>query len=83
VRPVLVLPLPITDFIAFSPDHSYIHRATGEAWTSMAVNARVMPIEIGSDKKPLAACLARPQRRGGAARLGSRRTAGHREQAGG
>ena len=55
VRPVLVLPLPITDFIAFSPDHSYIHRATGEAWTSMAVNARVMPIEIGSDKKPLAA----------------------------
>jgi hypothetical protein len=47
-------PLPVSDFIAFSPDHTYIHRATGEEWTSTAVNARVTPVEIGG-KKPLAA----------------------------
>ena len=29
-------PLPISDFVAYSPDHSYIHRATGELWTSTA-----------------------------------------------
>jgi len=32
-------PLPVSDFIAFSPDHTYIYRATGESWTSTAVNA--------------------------------------------
>ena len=48
-------PLPVSDFIAFSPDHTYIHRPTGDEWTSTAVNARVMPIEIGGGKKALAA----------------------------
>jgi hypothetical protein len=48
-------PLPISDFIAYSPDHTYIHRATGAEWTSTAVNARVMPVKTGVDKKPLAA----------------------------
>ena len=47
--------LPISDFIAYSPDHTYIHRPTGETWTSTAVNARVMPVKIGGDKKALAA----------------------------
>ena len=47
--------LPVSDFIAFSPDHTYIHRATGETWTSTAVNARVMPVKIGGGKKELAA----------------------------
>jgi hypothetical protein len=46
-------PLPISDFVAFSPDHTYIHRATGGIWTSTAVNARVFPVKGG--KKPLAA----------------------------
>jgi len=48
-------PLPVSDFIAFSPDHTYIYRATGESWTSTAVNARVMPVEIGGGKKGIAA----------------------------
>jgi hypothetical protein len=47
--------LPVSDFIAFSPDHTYVHRATGETWTSTAVNARVMPVKIGGDKEDLAA----------------------------
>jgi hypothetical protein len=45
-----VSPLPISDFIAHSPDHSYIYRPTGEEWTSTAVNARVVPVEIGGKK---------------------------------
>ena len=48
-------PLPISDFVAHSPDHTYIYRPTGEGWTSTAVNARVMPVKIGGGKKPLAA----------------------------
>ncbi len=48
-------PLPISDFVAHSPDHTYIYRPTGEGWTSAAVNARVMPVKIGGGKKPLAA----------------------------
>jgi hypothetical protein len=47
--------LPVTDFVAFSPDHTYINRSTGESWTSTAVNSRVLPIKIGGGKKPLAA----------------------------
>ena len=47
--------LPISDFVAFSPDHTYIYRPTGEDWTSMAVNARVMPVPIGGGKKALPA----------------------------
>ena len=47
--------LPIADFIAHSPDHSYIYRPTGEEWTSTAVNARVMPIGGGGGKKAVAA----------------------------
>ena len=47
--------LPISDFIAHSPDHSYIYRPTGEEWTSTAVNARVMTIGGGGGKKALAA----------------------------
>ena len=49
------LPLPVSDFVAYSPDHSYIYRPTGEQWTLSAVNARVMPVKIGGGKKPLAA----------------------------
>jgi hypothetical protein len=48
-------PLPVSDFIAFSPDHTYIHRPTGEPWTATAVNARVMPVDIGGGQKELAA----------------------------
>ena len=47
--------LPIDDFIAFSPDHAYIHHPTREIWTAAAVNARVMPVKIGGGRKPLAA----------------------------
>ena len=43
-------PLPISDFVAHSPDHTYIYRPTGDPWTSTAVNARVMPIEVGGKK---------------------------------
>jgi Family of unknown function (DUF5906) len=50
-----VPPLPISDFIAHSPDHSYIYRPTGEEWTSTAVNARVMPVPIGRGIKALPA----------------------------
>jgi hypothetical protein len=46
-------PLPVSDFIAFSPRHTYIHRSTGEVWTATAVNARVLPVEVGGE--PLAA----------------------------
>jgi hypothetical protein len=53
----LTQPLPISDFVAFSPDHTYIHRSTGEDWTATAVNARVLPIERGGGKKPLAASV--------------------------
>jgi hypothetical protein len=49
------IPLLVSDFIAFSPDHTYIHRATGETWTSTAVNARVMPVETGGGQKMLTA----------------------------
>jgi hypothetical protein len=48
--------LPLGDFIAFSPDHAYIHRPTREIWTAAAVNARVMPL-FRSGKKPLAATV--------------------------
>jgi hypothetical protein len=47
--------LSVTDFVAHSPDHTYIHRSTGEPWTSTAVNSRVRPIKIGGGKNPLAA----------------------------
>jgi hypothetical protein len=43
-------PLPVSDFIAFSPDHTYIHRATRDVWTSVAVNARVLPIKVGGGR---------------------------------
>ena len=36
-------PLPISDFVAYSPDHNYIYRPTGDPWTSTAANARVKP----------------------------------------
>jgi hypothetical protein len=48
-------PLPVSDFIAYSPDHTYIHRPTLEEWTFSTVNARVMPMKIGIGKKALAA----------------------------
>jgi hypothetical protein len=44
--------LPLSDFIAHSPDHSYIHRPTGEMWSMGAVNARVMPV---GKPKPISA----------------------------
>src|SRR5271166_4268903 len=47
--------LSISDFIAHSPDHSYIYRPTGEPWTSTAVNSRVKPVPIGGGKKALPA----------------------------
>jgi hypothetical protein len=52
--------LPITDFVAFSPDHSYIYKPDGASWTATAVNARVLPVKRGPDRngkrrKPLAA----------------------------
>ena len=50
-----VPPLSISDFIAHSPDHTYIYRPTGEEWTSTAVNARVLPVPIGRGIKALAA----------------------------
>ena len=37
-------PLPISDFIAYSPDHTYIHRPSREIWLQIAVNARVPPL---------------------------------------
>jgi hypothetical protein len=43
-------PLPISDFVAHSPDHTYIYRPIGDSWTSTAVTARVMPIEVGGKK---------------------------------
>jgi hypothetical protein len=42
--------LPVTDFIAYSPDHTYIHRPTGETWTTTSVNSRVRPISTGGIK---------------------------------
>jgi Family of unknown function (DUF5906) len=50
-----VRPLSISDFIAHSPDHTYIYRPTGEEWTSTAVNSRVLPVPIGGGKKALPA----------------------------
>jgi hypothetical protein len=47
-------PLPILDFIAFSPDHSYIYRPDGEVWSATAVNARVKPIQR-EGRRPLVA----------------------------
>jgi hypothetical protein len=47
-------PLPLSDFIAFSPDHSYIYRPDGEVWSATAVNARVLPI-TRPPRRPLAA----------------------------
>jgi hypothetical protein len=53
-------PLPISDFVAFSPDHNYVYLPDGAVWSATAVNARVLPIERGPDSqgkpgKPLAA----------------------------
>jgi hypothetical protein len=48
-------PLPLSDFAAFSPGHTYIHRATGEMWTSTAVNARVLPVKVSGRERPLPA----------------------------
>jgi hypothetical protein len=47
--------LPVSDFIAHSPDHTYIHRFTREVWSATAVNARVKPIDDGSGKKATSA----------------------------
>jgi hypothetical protein len=47
-------PLPLSDFIAFSPDHSYIYRPDGEVWSATAVNASVLPI-VRPPRRPLAA----------------------------
>jgi Family of unknown function (DUF5906) len=56
-------PLPLSDFVAYSPDHTYIYRPTGETWTSTAVNSRLespvdsrpQPIKIAGRKKPFPA----------------------------
>jgi hypothetical protein len=45
-------PLPLSDFIAHSPDHSYIHRSTGMIWSATAVNSRVVPV---GKPKPISA----------------------------
>jgi hypothetical protein len=47
--------LPVTDFVAFSPDHRYIYRPTGEVWSSSAVNSRVPLVKIGGGRKPIPA----------------------------
>jgi hypothetical protein len=49
--------LPIKDFTAFSPDHSYIYKPDGEVWSAAAVNARVLKIEVSTrtGKKKLSA----------------------------
>jgi hypothetical protein len=47
--------LPVSDFIAFSPRHTYIHRSTGDVWTATSVNARVAAIPFGASAKPLSA----------------------------
>jgi hypothetical protein len=44
-------PLPITDFVAFSPDHSYIYKPDGADWSTAAVNSRVPPIKRGPDRR--------------------------------
>jgi hypothetical protein len=43
------------DFIAHSPNHTYIYLPTGEVWTSEAVNSRVSPIAIPGRAKPMPA----------------------------
>jgi Family of unknown function (DUF5906) len=45
--------LPIADFVAHSPDHTYIYRPTRETWSKTAVNSRVPPMAGG--KKPISA----------------------------
>jgi hypothetical protein len=47
-------PLPISEFIAYSPDHTYIHRPSREIWLQIAVNARVPPLPR-PPKKPMSA----------------------------
>lgn len=47
--------LPLTDFIAHSPDHTYIHRPTSETWTSSAVKSRVRPVANGRGQKAISA----------------------------
>jgi hypothetical protein len=47
--------LPIEDFIAHSPDHSYIYRPDGAPWSAQAVNSRVAPVKQRPPRRPLAA----------------------------
>jgi hypothetical protein len=47
--------LPIEDFVAFSPDRTYIYRPDGASWTIAAVNARVARVRVPNRKKPIAA----------------------------
>jgi hypothetical protein len=49
--PQTTSPLPLSDFVAFSPDHSYIYRPDGADWSATAVNARVPPVKRGPDKR--------------------------------
>jgi hypothetical protein len=42
--------LPLKDFTAFSPDHSYIYKPDGASWSATAVNARVLKIEVDTRK---------------------------------
>jgi hypothetical protein len=43
------------DFIAHSPNHTYIYLPTGEAWTGEAVNSRIPPIAVPGLAKPMPA----------------------------
>ena len=59
-----VLPgqLTLDDFMAFMPDHRYIHLPTGILWPAASVNARLAWVDVGAEK-PIAASVWLAQNR--------------------
>jgi hypothetical protein len=43
-------PLPLSDFIAYLPANSYVFLPTREPWPATSVNARVLPVLVGTDE---------------------------------
>ena len=54
--------LTLDDFMAFMPDHRYIHLPTGILWPAASVNARLPSVDVGAEK-PIAASLWLAQNR--------------------
>jgi hypothetical protein len=51
----------LDDFVAYMPGHSYIYKLTREMWPAASVNARIGPVPLVKDGKPIVDDDDKPQ----------------------